>query len=480
VAKSRRAPEDDEVRRRPDDDDDDDTPRRKSRSEDDDDDDDDAGESEMPRRKRKSAAGPVKLILRICACVAGAIGLLILLYWVYSPVGTDYALLCYFPPETTQLQGYDVDDVVRNGKLKPVHDIVFGNYKTTFMDARINGECGITINDVDKYLSGVASGNPDEEKDLDPQDRRGSLTVIRCKGSIDQGKFVQSFGTRAEERKSKDGKSYYQVRREVRKVDHFELEDDFCFFFPNSRTLVYATTRRELLEAMTRSPGRVVVTGPMRELADKVDGHYFQASTGWLEFNGRSNAEAFGLSFINEDVRDPKRVGGVIGSASWFASNGNWFLYASAVLYADQASANDAKRKLQESFTKAQVESYGSETRKINVEDPFNPKQKAQPGAFAGGGGDNEQLKAIIEGISEYVREARVYNRGRLVIVEGKMSHGMPETGTFEKFWSAVGSKYRIQSGGIPGGGFPGGGPGMPIMPGGAGVPGGPPPGPGR
>lgn len=478
MAKSRRAPEEEVVRRRPDDDEDE--PRRKVRHDNEDEADD---EPQIPRRKRKSAAGPVKLILRICVCVALAVCLVILLWWVYSPVGTDYALLCYFPAETTQLSGYDVDECSRNGKLKEVHDTLLSNYRISFSERRINTDAaGVAPADVDKYLSGVASGNPEEEKDLDPQDRRGSLTVIRFKQSVDQSKFVGSFTGqyKAEERKSKDGKTFYQVWRETWVRDHSEREDDFSFFFPNSRTLVYATTRRELTEAMSRQPGKVVVTGNMRELADGVDGHFFRASTGWVEFNGFNNAMAYDLSFVNEDVRDPRKIGGVAGNASWFASNGNKFLYASATLYADAATARDVKRKLKESFGKAQGDAYGEES-KMNVEDPFNPKPKAgAPGGFGGGGAaSSEQTKDIVEALREYVRSSRVYNRGRLVIVEGCISHGMPEQGVFEKFWAAVGQKFRISQQFGPG--FPGGG-GMP-MPGGPGGPGGPPAGmpmPGR
>lgn len=478
MAKSRRASDEDEdVRRRPDDDDDDDAPRRKSRNEDDDDD-EGSDDPQMPRRKRKSAAGPVKLILRICACVAGAIGLLILLYWVYSPVGTDYGLLCYFPPETSSLQGYNVDDGLHNGKLKDVHETLVSNYKVLFMDSRISQDSGVAPTDVDKYLSGNVP-SPEEERDLDPQDRRGHLTVIRFNRTVDQSKFIQSFGTRADERKTKDGKTFHQVRREVRRGDHFELEDDFCFFFPNSRTLVYSTTRRELQEAMTRQSGRVVLTGNMRDLADKVDGHYFQASAGPSEMSGPGNGMAFNLSFVNEDVRDAKKLVSVVGSASWFASNGNDFLYASAVLFGDAAMANDAKRKLKDSFYRARGESYGSDSGRVNVEDPFNPKQKGDQGFGGGGGGDNEQSKHIIEALSEYAKTARVYNRGRLVIVEGTISHGMPETGTFERLWTAIGQKFRVQAqfggGGMPG--APGMMPGMPGAPGGPPMGGPPPPG---
>jgi hypothetical protein len=473
VAKSRR-PTEETVRRRPDDDDD--APPRKGRR----DDDDDAGDEGpiRPRRKRKSAAGPVKLVLRICACVAGAVALVILLYWVYTPMGTDYGLLCYFPPETTSLSGYDAGEGARNGKLKDVHETLLSNYKVGFSEKRFQ-DTGIVPGDVDKYLSGAAAGNWDEEKDLAPQDRRGGLTVIRFRRDVDQAKFIASFANnamyKAEERTSKDGKTFHQLWYQRWVTDHFEREDDISFFFPRSDTLVYATTRREIQEAMSRQPGRVVVKGDMRELADHVDGQYFQASAGWSELIGYRNTLAYGLSFVDESVRNPQNLIGVTGSASWFASNGNEFLYASATLYSDSATANDVKKKLQASYDKMKKSMTGSDS-KPTIEDPFNPKKPAAgaPGGFGGGGGGgmNEQTKDIIEALNEYSKNSRVYKSGRMVVVEGTIPHGMPEQGLFEKFWAVVGAKFRIQQ---TFGGFPGGGGMGPPGPGGpGGIPGAP------
>src|SRR5205823_1999617 len=134
---------------------------------------------------------------------------------------------------------------------------------------------------------------------LKPQDRRGSITVVRFKKDVDQNTFVNSFtgAFQAREMTSRDGKRYHQLYRKVRVPPdgHEEEEDDISFFFPNGRTLVYTTTRRECEEALTRQPGRVVLEGNMRELANKVDGTFFQASTGFVEFNGISNTMAFGL-----------------------------------------------------------------------------------------------------------------------------------------------------------------------------------------
>jgi hypothetical protein len=474
VARTRRAPDEDARRAE----DEDDAPVRQARRRDEDDD-DEGGDDEplMPRKKRKSAAGPVKLVLRIVGGVAGAILLLLLLYWVYSPVGADHALLCYMPKETVRITGYDVEDAASNSKLKDVHETVLNNYRP-FYERRFTTESGVTVTDVTKFLSGVAAGNPDEERDLKPQDRRGSITVIRFRNAVDQNKFVGSFtgAFRVREKQSRDGKTFHQLYRVVRVPPdmHEEEEDDISFFFPNSKTLVYTSTRRECEEALTRQPGRVVVTGDMRELADKVDGTYFQASSSGIQFGGVSDTMAFGLGVVDPELRDQQNYIGKTGTASWFASNGNDFLYASAALYGDKRMARDVKNKLKASVEKAQAEIWqGDSGMPSGLEDPFNPKQgKNQPGGFGGGGGwgsaDSETTKDILEALAEYIKYARVYTRGRLVVFEGTISHGTPEQGTFEKFWRAVNGKFQTNQGG---GMFPGGmGPGMMG-------PGGPPPG---
>ena len=460
-------------RRVPDDDDDDDAPRRGRRDEDEGDED----EGPMrPRKKKKSAAGPTRLVVRIVAGVLGGIGLIVLLYWVYSPVGTDYSMLCYFPRETTRLQGYEVDEASRNLKVRPVHDTLVNNYKV-FGERRWPSE-GPKDADVLRYLSGHVSGDPEEEKNLHAQERRGDLTVIRFKKDVDEAGFVGSIGGlfQCEEQQTAAGKKYYQLwsRRKVPPDWHEEREDDVSFFFPNKRTLVYATTRRELKEAMDKVPGKISLEGSMRLLADEVDGHYFTCSGSWYEFNGVPNSMAFGLGFVDEDLRDARRNVGVSGTASWWASNGNDFLYASANLYGDKRTAADVRRKLAANFLKAQEQIYQNESGKPGgLSDPFNPPQpKGGPGVAPGQAGGNmtssEQTKDIIEALAYYTKTARVRQRGKLVIVEGRIEHGTPEQGLFEKFWAAVGSKFQVNQPGYGGPAMPG----VPPMPGG--------PGPGR
>lgn len=490
MAKSRRAPDEDVRRRRPDDDEAD-APRRKGRRDDDEEDEaDDAGPIK-PRRKKKSAAGPAKIVFRIIAAVLGAIALVVFLVWVYTPVGCDSSMLCYFPKETTYLQGYDFDEVTKNAKMTEVHQQLLNNYKL-FGDRRWNDQTGVKETDVLRYMHGRASGDPEEEKDLPEQQKRGELTVIRFKAPVDEAKFVASFTGfyQCREDTAKDGRKFYQLwyKRRVPPDNHEEEAADVSFFFPNSKTLVYGTTRRELTEAMTRSPGRVVLEGTMKELANDVDGHYFSASAGSVGFegNGVSYSIAFGLGFVDEEFKDTRKFNGVVGTANWFASNGNDFLYASAQLYGDARTAREVRRKLSASYTKAQEQIYQSDSGKPGgLTDPFNPPQPKGQGGSAFGTTSTEQTADVIDALAEYSKSARVRVRGRLVIIEGLIPHGHPETGVFEKFWSAISSKFMVNQYGAgrfgPGGMGPGMGPGMGGgMPGGMPAPGGVPVGPGR
>ena len=82
-----------------------------------------------------------------------------------------------------------------------------------------------------------------------------------------------------------------------------------------------------------------------------------------------------------------------------------------------------------------------------------SPKGPAGPGMVGGGGGTTatEQTKDIIEALSEYARTARVYSRGRLVVIEGRSRTGPPRQGTFEKFWRAAGTRSCRRNSAAPG-----------------------------
>jgi hypothetical protein len=480
VAKSRQAPA--AGRRRPDDDDDD--PRRR-RGRDDEDDDEDEGPIK-PRKKKASAAGPVRKVMYIIGGVVLAIALIVLIAWIYSPVGTDSSMLCYFPPETTSLTGYDVEEVAKNTTMADVHTAIVGVYKR-FGDDRWSGT-GLTEKDVHRYLSGRVAPDQDEEK-MDPQDRRGSITVVKFKQAVDRTKFIEGISGRftVREMDSRDGgKKYHQLMQRVvvgaGAEAHEEQREDISFFFPDAKTLVYTTTRRETEEALRRVPGKVVVKDAMLDLSREVDGHFFRAHTGFMPINvpqppptgpgppagagGGGAASPFGLGIVEEADRNTFTGSGIVGSADWFASNGNYFLYGELKLFTDARAARQSKAALEASFWKAKEQILQSEGGSASgLDDPFNPKPPAGQQQQPGFGGSAEDRKAILAALNEYVRYARVRQRGKAIIVEGQISHGTPEQGTFELFWKAIQNKVIPQQP-YPGQFGPGGPGGMGGMPG--------------
>ena len=455
MAKSPKAPADEPRKRRPIDDDDD-RPTKKGRAADDDDEDEDPL---VPRKKKKSAAKPAKIGMTAVASVVGAVAVFIMLYWVYSPMGTDSSMLCYCPPETTTLIGMDVEDLVKNKQMKEFNDLILGAYKG-FSEARFaNTKLGIDKG-VQRYLHANVATADAGDANLDPQDRRGYVTVIRLKDSVNRETFVASFnGTfKAEERQSKDGKPYYQLYRAGANGERLY---DISFFFGDDRTLVYTSSRRECEEALARDPGRVELDGPMRDLASKVDGSLFIAQKGTpTASTGPTTQFALGFPFLNTDIREPQsRV--AAGTATWCASNGNDFLYANAILMTDAAAARDLREKLATAFDEVKEKIWQEDAKPDKLEEVFFPKPAA--GAAPGFSSQQKVAKDAAEALVEYVKYSSVTRRGNLVVVEGRIGHEK-----FGKMLKQVNNSLR------PGGGFggPGGGmPGMPGMPGGGGGP---------
>src|SRR5947209_4589824 len=160
---------------------------------------------------------------------------------------------------------------------------------------------------------------------------------------------------------------------------------------------------------MNKQPGKVNLEGTMLELSKNVDGAYFTASGGFYTENGVDSSIAFELGFTGEEFRNERKAAGVVGTASWFASNGNNFLYASANLYGDAATARDVRSKLAAAFAKAQEDIYQNESGKPGgIINPFEEKKDAsaqqqpgQGGLFIAPTANKEQETDIIAALSE-------------------------------------------------------------------------------
>ncbi len=464
--------------------------------EDDEDDEDDgpAAGPKKPRKKRKSATNPWRLVTYIGGGLLGAIGLAFFFYWVYSPVGADPKLVCYCPPETYWVEGLDVEEMQKNSKMKDIMDRAVQRFKAG--QERKWKSAGFTEKDVQYYLACQVAADWEKEKDYDPQDRRGRLTMLRFKEPIDQAKFLATFtepepgdyflpqnwntATQRlkyykEEKTSRDGtKKYYRLYTlSVPRAPRWEPEYDDSFFFPNNRTLIMSTTRREIEEAMERTPGKIELDETMRALVDGTDGHYFKAMKDITiqntAFDSYRAPSLMSSGFVDETLRNPEtRMTISIGSASWVASDGNNFLTGDGTLMIDKATAKRIYASTAESVRDMKRRFFQEDAKAGDKENPFfAPKPPAGAGGF-GGGEDSKKKEDIAEAMTDYYKKSRVDRRGNMVYVEGRIGHEL-----FKKMWEHIADKVLPlpqSGGGMMGGGMMGGGgmmpPGMaPPMP---------------
>jgi hypothetical protein len=438
VAKSR--PADDNRKRRPKDDDD--APRAKKRKPaKDDDDDGDDDEPLRPKKKRKSTGTAGRLTLRIFIGIFLAAGLAILLYWVYSSVGFDEELLGYLPEETYHVEGADVEELEKNTQMVEVNQsMIGGTWKLWF------GERYPLV--IEKEVARVIRANvaaTEDESKLEAQRRRGNITVVKFRKTFDGQKFTDSYSDasnfRKEELKTPDGKSYHQIFSIGNGGARIYHE---CFYFPNEKTLLMTSTRREMEGCLAKTPG-LVLKDEMLTLVRKVDGQAFTVTRSFGTFKLEDNMPkrpAFDTDFLEKSAREQIVV---IGTGRWFASNGNDFLYGEGQLFSTSEGAGAAKKSLSDAW-RAKRRSVLQNDSKIEVQlDPNRGK------AF-GGGAPPKPDKDLVEVTTDFVANSMVYRRGNMVIVSGTIGH--PK---LKKIWGQIGGIFFPSGGGFgfPGGGFP-------------------------
>lgn len=436
--------------------------RKAARPADDEDEDEEEDDAPTkPRKVRKRAVSPVRLISYIVGGVIGAVLLIFLMVWVYSPVGADPKLLCYCPPETFSVEGMDFGEMGKNSELKDINSRAVQRFKAFNNEQRFNANCGITEKDVEYYMNCQASGDWEKEKDYEPQDRRGSLTMLRMKTPIDQSKFLDSYNDtsyfKKEEKTSRDGKKYYQLYRMINKGGHEEPLYDVSFFLPDNRTLIIASTRKELEEALNRTPGKIELDQTMSDLVNNVDGHYFKTMKSITILNSALDtyrAPSVMSAGFAGDLADPtKRINISLGSANWIASDGNYFLIADGMLMVDRSMARESYANFNKSVQAMRMEIYQNGKKAGENENPFFVKQT--PGAPGGGGGEDSKKKEdIADALTDYYRSSTVGRHGNMVYIEGRIFHEK-----WNKMWTHIADKVLP----LPqqGGGF-----GMPGMPG--------------
>ena len=167
---------------------------------------------------------------------------------------------------------------------RPIADILVSNWQRVF-GTRF-AKVPLSAADVEAYIETTGLGNPDDEAaKLAPQERRGTLIAIRFRRPIDGGAVLRSLAEgmfEVEGQVAASGDRYHALFRPVKGGPdrRGDQDRDVSLYLPDDRTLLIATTRREMEEAMRRAPTRIDLRGQLRDVIQKADGAVMEAAIG--------------------------------------------------------------------------------------------------------------------------------------------------------------------------------------------------------
>ena len=231
-----------------------------------------------PAAVRRAHARPAVIIIIACLGVFAILGLILVATLLIGlrrsattaaasaprPLDARYSgLLCY-------VRGTRLARGCRPGRAErrcaraaycghPRQQLADGVFGTRFAKVPLSAA------DVEAYIETTGLGNPDDEAaKLAPQERRGTLIAIRFRRPIDGGAVLRSLAEgmfEVEGQVAASGDRYHALFRTVKGGPdrRGDQDRDVSLYLPDDRTLLIATTRREMEEAMRRATGSICV-----------------------------------------------------------------------------------------------------------------------------------------------------------------------------------------------------------------------------
>jgi hypothetical protein len=285
----------------------------------------DEGDFDRPRPHKKGN-GALFVVIGLSLLLIGGV-IFAVFYFLSDRSKIDSEMLAFLPAGTNIMAGVEVEDLMKNEKIKNVVlKVLQGEGKDFYAKLK---EAGLSENDFSRILVGgvVRPRNRDEE---------ATVIVVRAKKSFDKGKIAAVMGLTEQ---NKNGKSYFKPAK-----------GEMFLYFPADTLAVFAQSEKAIEEIASRETGKVVVSEEMQDLGKKLSKGQI-----WVAVGKSAIAEQLkSLDQVknnpvvpNEVLEIAKGVGGVGG---FIKLDGDHLTLTVGVLCASSDDASKAASNMQKSF----------------------------------------------------------------------------------------------------------------------------------
>ncbi len=310
-----------------------------------------------PKRTKSGNGALVTMICLGLLLVGGMIFALVYFLGGGSGGNLDSEMLAYLPAETNLMSSVDVEELLKNEKMKKLLDELFQTREGKRERATLT-EVGISEQDVAHIVMGGEA--PDGKKDRagrkadDDESAPAFSVVIRFKKPVDKAKIAKGMGF-AEQ--NKNGKTYFKSEKPMREP---------LLWFPSDTLMVITASEKQLDALFSKEPSKVVVSDEMQQLAKKMSKGQFWAVASrnalpddWLKFIDMG--KALRLPYLPTELLDA--VKDMKGAGLWVKVDGDKVSFG----IVGHCANKDAAEKIEKAVQKEIDERRGKELTKDSV-----------------------------------------------------------------------------------------------------------------
>lgn len=335
---------------------------------------------DRPRAAKKKGSGALYAMIALGVLLVGGL-IFALIYFLGGSDSYDSEMVAYLPAETNVMVGVEVEELMKNDKVKNMVTSFLQKDGKEFYDKL--KEAGMSENDFTRVLVGgefnPKGGGPGQDK---------FAVIIRAKKAFDKGKIAQVASLQEQE---KNGKKYYKSTK----------EKDLFVYYPSDTLAVMVPSEKAIEGVMSRDGSKVAVSDEMQDLAKKLSkGHvWFAMSTAQFsnELGQVKNAK---IPDVPSELTDA--VAGMRGVGAYAKIDGDKVTFGGGILCADSSSATKAADALQKKIDEQRGKN-------LNENPLFKGKVDGVPPAF----------KSLIEDVQ---KSAKADSSGAMLEVSASFS----------------------------------------------------------